>query len=409
MFKRKSTLMKVMSTIVMSILLLTFLFVPYNVSFGADNSKIKLYIMDQWTKQDGAYLDTNTLIDNLKKARGEKTLKGIDRYTVDLGQEPINNKKQQYDAFAVPLVYIDQETENKIKDFIKSGKLVYIYGDSVNIKTAENIFGEEIRPTDQSTEQKVKKPNAMKVCNNYQVIGLQMNDKKYIYFGSIQLVDSSLDITKFTDSIIDNLNSQHLKDIKAFSFLKKNVVEASGTRIDSDLNNSCSTWVGGTKICQLNGDYYLWREYDEIDPDYDYFSIQSNMELYAYNGASNSDLYIWHDLPYSSDEIEDWSPDSSSSGSSWTVGLPWSISWSFSTGDSVNVTVDGSQTYDNVEWYVTFPWWQLHLPSPIRFKPGTAWLSTGTCAAIDIQTSGLVLYNGDTYSVEQTMDYRYDY
>lgn len=100
------------------------------------------------------------------------------------------------------------------------------------------------------------------------------------------------------------------------------------------------------------------------------------------------------------DQVQDWSPKTST-GSSFQVSLPWQISWSWDTTDSVSVTTEGSQTYDNAKWTVDMRLWQLHLVNPCRFQPGTAWLSTGSLAAIDIQSEGLILYNDNWYPISQ--------
>jgi hypothetical protein len=369
---------------------------PYSVSFGLGNPVLKLYMVGN--------SDSTSLLDKVEKARGEK-IKGFDQFTlnVDTKWPELNNNA---DAFALPINKVNDANKEDIVNFIKSGKLVYLYGDSVNIKDAEKLFGVKLTPSEEAIKSKTKKPNAMKEIQDFNVIGLKVTNLKQISLGSIKVVDNgSLDEIKYADVIMDNINNKH---ISKNHLLKENVAKAESVFVDSETNHVCEMWSGSTKIASINGDYYLYKDNSEQNQDYDYFTMKSYIELTKYNGAYNERLNIHHDVPWSSDQIEDWSPGSSS-GTEFSVSIPWGLNWTWSTGDSVAVTTTGNQTYDWSNWDVDNRWWQAHLVSPCRFKPGTAWLSTGTYAGLDILSEGTILYNGNYHTIEQLNNYRYDY
>lgn len=108
-------------------------------------------------------------------------------------------------------------------------------------------------------------------------------------------------------------------------------------------------------------------------------------------------------------KIEKWSPNSSDS--SWTVSLPWGLSWSWNTQDSVSVENNGSTSSNYAEWLISYRWYQTSLSNPTLFRPGTAWLSKASArkAAINISSSGTVRYNGELKNVTQDHGYTYRY
>ncbi|MFZ3373804.1 MAG: hypothetical protein WA131_12420 [Desulfitobacteriaceae bacterium] len=244
--------------------------------------------------------------------------------------------------------------------------------------------------------------------NKAQVIGLKITNVPEIYLGVVPLEsDGALDLSKVTDSIIDSLNYQYLKESK---FLAQNVANAeSGTRIASWLNYNYPRYdnTGTIKIGNMNGDYSLYKEADS-DPTYDDFAIRSKYEQTAYNGATNYDMNVRHQIPYTSDQLQSWGPPSSDN-STFNVSLPWGISWSWSVADSISITTTGNQTSDWANWMVFPRWYQLKLVSPARVEPGSAWLSTGTYAAMDITAISHVKYQGNIYSWYPNFYLRYDY
>lgn len=381
-------------------------FSPYGFSLGATKpiTPINLTFIEETPE---TFVSVQDLLSQIEKSRGQQ-INGKDKIQFNLTDNWNNANAQNYDAFVFPINKIDQNTKNDIQTLVNSGKIVYIYGQNMNLRTAEQVFGVDLLP--QLDNQKIESIDSIDSANN-DVIGIFKSKNGGIepFKVDIQVDEGTLQPFMFVDLILDHIYENHLRSGSLFQLNKAGAV---GTRIAADLDNWSTLYVGTTKVATLQGDYWLWQEKNESDPTYDYFSMESGFELINWNGAENQSMYIKHDLPFAvdgtSDEIEDWNPYTTS-GSSWTISLPWGIGWTFNTADSVAVTNNGSTSYDWADWVVEERWWQTQLVSPALFKPGTAWASTGTYAGIDVYAEGNVWYNNDIRSVTQTNKYRYDY
>ncbi|TPG88679.1 hypothetical protein EEL32_08675 [Brevibacillus laterosporus] len=60
--------------------------------------------------------------------------------------------------------------------------------------------------------------------------------------------------------------------------------------------------------------------------------------------------------------LKKFSPDTDKDSSSFTVSLPWGISWSFEAGGKISLTVDGKYSDGDVKWNVKTHWSKLSLP-----------------------------------------------
>lgn len=93
-----------------------------------------------------------------------------------------------------------------------------------------------------------------------------------------------------------------------------------------------------------------------------------------------------------SDELKDWGPPSTESASYFSVNLgppvP-SVSWTFSVGSEVRLSVQADTVEDWVQWDWSKPWWNI-IPVPFHTKPGVSWFSPGSFAFANTTTSVLV-------------------
>lgn len=379
---------------------------PYGISFGNTSQVIDMFVLTEKS------IDAETALKTIRESRGEE-ISRIGDINLHTDTEWDTTKKGNYNSFAFPIESANENIKKDIQQLIQSGKLVYLYGENIDLETAEKIYDIPITPDEEALQS--KNLGANKLSEKYNMIGLVIaNGEKSLSKGTITVENPDgtpktvIQTFMYVDQILENLVRQHLAPNSWFMY---NVANATGTRIDSDMSNLSTLYIGTTKIATLNGDYHLWQEKEECSDTYDYFSMESSLELINYNGANNEFLHIRHTLPYKDygDEVEKWDPSSDTSGSSWTVSLPWGISWSFDTAASVAVDQEGSTTTDYAEWLVSKRWYQSSLVSPALFVPGTTWLSTGTLAGIDINTTGYVYYNGETKEIYQTEEYRYSY
>ncbi|OPY59467.1 MAG: hypothetical protein A4E55_00210 [Pelotomaculum sp. PtaU1.Bin035] len=385
--------------------LITLLTTTYSLSFGAFAENKPLQIL--YLEENDSLLDSNMLLKSIATARGEIEVKGNKNFKLTLAKDLIKESKNDYDAIAVPYKIIDEEMKNSIQEYVNRGKLIYIYGDSLDRKTVEDILGIKPVSIDEATKEKGQiKENAKSKNINYEVIGFKKGKVSDIYLGNI-VTDSKLDQIKFVDSIIDNINDKYADD--NVPLITKQKAEAEATSVDAVTDINTNLWIGDTKVASLNEDLFLKQELDETDEEYDYFVLKHSAELVNYNGAENKNIWIGHSLPYSSvDNIEDWDP-TDSTGSNFEISLPWGASWSFSNSASISIDATGSATNDYASWFIDKRWYQSQLVSPCRVKPGTAWLSVGTLAVIDTEVNAYVTYNGNDELISSSYEYEYNY
>jgi hypothetical protein len=161
---------------------------------------------------------------------------------------------------------------------------------------------------------------------------------------------------------------------------------------------------------------YLEQDLDETVEIYDHFAIKNHVELETFNGADPWLISIDNNFPFAGctsgncDNIQDWQPQDTTNESSFTLSFPWGLGWSFNTNDDVDVDVSGSQASDYAHWSFTEArTWSSYLHNPERVTPGSAWISTGSYAAVDVSTIGYFDYELQTRSIQFDYDYRYDY
>jgi len=369
------------------------------------------------------------LLEKVKQVRGGK-IENDGKFSVHVKDHFTPTDQAQYDAFVFKEKDVTPTLKKSIQTLVTKGKIVYLYGTSVSSEKAASIFGvpfettsltkEQIRKElkesgykegKQLEEEVIKEMNAQH--ETYNVVGVIQSKKgtKQLYVADIQQDKkdpalSTNDTSFFVDLIIDNVNHQHLKSTSIFS--GNQVKAGSEPIVKSWVNKNSTLYIGSKKVATLNADYYLQKDNDERDKKRDYFVLQSNMELINYNGARNQRLHVKHDVPLTTSELQDWDPRGKT-GSSFSVSLPWGISWNFNTGARVKVTDYASTTYDYATWLVSRSLFSLNLPSPVEFRPGSAWTSTGTYAAVNVDSYGEVAYKGADRKITQFLKLRYDY
>lgn len=180
------------------------------------------------------------------------------------------------------------------------------------------------------------------------------------------------------------------------NFSQMGRLNARNTLIDSNFN-LVTTW-GSNSEFSVSMDYYLYRNYNEIDPDYDYFAIKTRVWVDNDTGRTTS-VRTKYELPFDSDNLIETGPDSHSNIGSLSVSVSYgnsgpdaSIGYSIDLSDS-RPTIDRTEDFTNdiVEWEMR-P--RSLLPLSID---GTSliccatWASYGSSlAAIDLFYSGVV-------------------
>jgi hypothetical protein len=350
-------------------------------------------------------------------------------FNFDIVNEVATEKYLPSNAFAFNSKKLSSTTKDKIKKMLEYGYPIYLYH-KLNRKEANEIFGQElfVLPDKERLHQELSskgysgekleqlvEEELEKINQTFDVIGAYKNSEGKIVpvLATINTDDGNLDLAKYLHVILSHINDKFLADS---SLVITNGDFGEGTSVDNSLNHWSESYIGGDLVASINMDYYLGRDLDEQVEDYDHFALQDHMEFETFNGAEPVLMFIEHDLPFAGcsyepcDNIIDWDPKSTTSSDTFSISLPWGISWSFNTNDDVDVSTIGSQTNDYVRWEFTEArTWSNYLHNPERVTPGNAWVSTGTYAGIDIENRAYFEYDSQTYSIQNYYDYRYDY
>lgn len=296
----------------------------------------------------------------------------------------------QYRAVAFPYC---ESLSDEVLEAYNSGCIVYLYG-SLTIqeyKAAINL-------------------------NNYALDVNLYNEQGYSTEKVSQFFDSSYESNEVFNIISygpkallckvagDTLNEQQNTALTARNYLvpieknfsQLNRLNVRNTLIDSDFD-IVTTW-GPNSEFSITMDYYLYRNYDEVDPDYDYFAVKTRVWIDNDMGSTRR-IQTKYELPYSTDNLIETGPDSQSNIGSLSVSVGYgesgpdaSIGYSLDLSDS-RPTIERTEDYtnDTVEWTMTprtlFP---LSIDGTSLTCCAT-WASRGTSlAAIDLFYNGIV-------------------
>jgi hypothetical protein len=398
---------------------LLFVLILTPAGINANNSELKLTVVN--VENDGLGEEVRS---QLSKARGIEVRKD---FVFEITSQLTDEQKESSDSFAFSAKDLSTKDIEQIRSLIDSQKTVYLYG-KITRSQANEIFSERVfhvldeqELTSELKEKGIKETEIPKLVaeelkknkRTFDVIGgYKVDDKIVPYTATIQ-DDTELTLAHYIDAMLDNINDEYLASNTFFGTLV-----AHATQVDSSPDHNSTAYVGGVKTANINMDYYLEQDLDETDVDYDHFALKDHMEFTTYNGADPWLMRVYHDITYANtcssgdpcDNLKDWDPDDITNESSFTVALPWSIGWTFSTNDDIDIDVTGNQTKDYVYWDIDEArTWSSYLHNPERVTPGNAWISTGTLAYISIENRAWYDYNGQTRDLQFNFDYKYDY
>jgi len=340
--------------ILVACLLMLTLILPYQVGYTAENNINLLFVNDDFSRVD--------LLQEVKKEFGI-TPNFINQIKTEVKtkQQTLNLPKyDKYDVIAFPVDMIDDNLKAKIRELVKNGKTIYVYNNNLSVETAQSIFDEKI-------------VNVRK-NQTYQVIGVKKDGELNVLLGDYKiegnveesfLSDPMRPFSLILSSIAGNLLREYSLTVS------KKSADAAGTRVKTKTDITDNYYDSSTLCIVSNLDYSIWRESDS-DPNNDYFALETSYELTPYNGTIYRQQ-IKHSQINTNHQINNWSPGSSSN-SSWSVSLPWSITWNFNSILSLSNTTSGSQTNDWANWALSRSGQWIN--SMTRFVPGSAWTVT---------------------------------
>ncbi|MDI6879827.1 MAG: hypothetical protein QMD16_10730 [Desulfitobacteriaceae bacterium] len=409
-------------------------FHPANAAVISSDPRGVVFYDDQKGNDALDYIKTTTQDDSFKKIRKFVDLGFIKLKTNKLNQSIVKDNLDSNDSLAIPVESLrgNMELRENVKDVLNNGNTVYLYGDQITLMEYEQLLGITGKlyiPDDRIQEFKTQSTGTpqLGLANKeaFNVIGYNLNGDVFLATTPSENNGIRGSESMYFRAILDNqikiLERQRPKQtnvsflgIKMPFVLIENTASAASTSVTSTFDRNTYVYDdNGTTVGLLNTDWFLYREYNESDATYDWFTVETNYEATGYNGYNPYEMNIKHNLPYSPDGIYDWKPGDTSSQSAFTIAIPWSIEYQFSTSSSIAVNEQGSQTYDYGAWVVSHTWNTSHLPNPVRFKPATAWLSTGTLAAIDSDITISFSYDytegSFIHANNQLLSIRYDY
>ena len=359
----KKLRMEIMSKLVRRILLCTViiagLIMPYTFSFSQNSSIKVLFIQD-------AYTDSAKVLNKLEANFGEKP-KYISKINLSLDKSA-SKIDDSYDAVAIPLNCIDKTTQSTLQRLIKAGKAVYVYGDAISIDMVEPIFGEELCLRAEDMEEGYS-------YQKYNVLGIKKDTITRLLYGHYIIDESEHKVSN--DFRNDPMRYFELieQDLEKKFFTKTSLSTNTADAMDLVYRHQTvltNFYSGATLIGTIDSDYYLYRNYNESLPDVNYYSVQTTHQQTARNGAWNKYLQTKHYKHYSNDNIYDWGPASTTSQTSFSFSIPWSLSIAFSNSNPIDVSTTASIANDWAQSKVTRTWGDL--PDIVTFKPGTSWL-----------------------------------
>lgn len=315
----------------------------------------------------------------------------------DINYSTITN----YSNYAVPSKFV--KTNNKLCNVLKNAfnnydSRIYIYGEVriSDFKRVLNIknFGANVNVYDE---------NGSTAKTAFLSFG---KEQEYTYIENIISYSNSQTQKNLIATVAkcDNMIMEYIKII--ISDCCKTGIMPMASIVQSGFNYRsyyCNNYI--------NMDYLLYRDYDEQDPNYDYFAIKTNVSAY---GGLAKEIDVEHRLPYLSDELIDYGPYDINRAGSVSVGLDLgggSLSYSFDVGGGPTIDATYNSSVDYCTWKITKYWFFGSYLNNQLFKPGSSWASTGTYAGTDITFRAAFEGPGEMYlwTPWQTVQVRYDY
>lgn len=147
----------------------------------------------------------------------------------------------------------------------------------------------------------------------------------------------------------------------------------------------------GVDSAEMITQWTLFKEKNETDSNYDYFTLQDVIRINKLGGSTNAiKLRVSHNLIYTKDDLSDASPGDTNSGPySVTFGYPWTVSWSFTYDGNPNISLTENLNDDTSRWVIT-PDFLQNLQSSDKFKLGTSWKAMSAYKYTGIKVSHAV-------------------
>jgi hypothetical protein len=388
--------------------------------------------------------------------------KGLKKEKVKLKFKTINesqniNLQEKVDTITLPysVVVSNSKVQEEAKKALNAGIKVYLYDEKgITIKDYkqglvieefvtknkdENGREYSLYLTDEDADAEGNKKGKIKEGNvgntneeKYQLIGYTSDHDQQAQFSLLGYTTGENDkVAEISlNEIISGIISQEVASFNANNGIKKWTEEDEAAKeldkanalLDINKASAASTYVtSDTMVCKyikpenmmtfgrVCTDFHLFQDFNEISTQYDRFSVKEWSEIWYYNSAYSTKFYTKHDIPYSTDELEGSGPKDTSRNWSISVSYPWSISYTIENADALTVNQTQSLTYDYASWTVT-DGWGGRMEDGVDFNPGTAWLSTGSFASMDIDNKAYFSHPwGPTASGGVHLDVNYDY
>ncbi|OAB42309.1 hypothetical protein [Paenibacillus glacialis] len=321
-------------------------------------------------------------------------------------------------AYDVKDVEADQQLKFFLQEALEKGKKVYLYG-GVTPSQYEELLHQsiKIKISDGIAEEKTVTINDLKEADG-KSIKQEFSDS-----------DSVQDVIGYTTQETP-LNALLLKysnrdDTGAKIPNTSSIILDQILKHEVQARNSTISPRGSTVVKSSTGDIRVvfglygidkaemvsqWMLYKGTDSDsvYDYFTLKDLVQLKKIDSSfKGKNLIVSHTLAYSSDELYDAQPKSTSSGPyTVTFEYPFSIGWSFTIPNNPNITLDENWNVDKASWAID----GSDITAENKYQLGTSWKSTGTIAGINVYhfaelKSGINVWIDDSQQFSISYDY----
>lgn len=411
---------------------------PYNVNLGEDSlsiveaqeSEISNLVFFSSDKELGKSLEKiiNKKDDDFVEGIKQKVDKSKLKFQ-KLNEK--NNFKKMSSAtalaFDVNEVRDDSKLLKVLRTELQNGKRVYLFGglsldeysDLLDVELIVKIQGDqtskEINLTSDIKDEKVSNEKSEINNTKHDIIGYTLKESP------VALYTNSISKYNENETLITNNQQDYLESIlkkesemidekteeSLFGFVQKNTASAEQKKRTQSYDITRTVKNISTTVGQYTTQWFLYQELSESDYTYDDFAIEDETYVNAYNGYRATKMTVKHSFPYSPDEWRKSRPLSDSDGSySFTLGAPWTISGTFEISAEPTISRTYGTNEDWINWTIT----DYNLESSNEYIMTTAWGSTGTLAALDINKA-VTFKTGIDYTLtgSQYTTVRYDY
>ncbi|MGF9821693.1 hypothetical protein [Brevibacillus agri] len=272
--------------------------------------------------------------------------------------------------------------------------------ETVNVSFYD-IEGDEKKEKKQKDDME-RKPD----YNKHEIIGytLDKNAPYKLFISDINRYDEKGKTIPSDEIFLQEILEHENKDIDKSEF-----TTSSNRVVKSAYDITASAWYLTKKAGSINSHWKLYKNNDEDDDKYDYFFVKDTSSIQTYEWSWDAEEFrVRHELVFSSDELDDAEPnDRSKNPYTISLGYPFSVSYSYQleTEPKIDLTLNKEKDYS--EWVVTGS--ELESDKD-DYEFVTAWASTGTYAAIDIEHTVYFFAGIDVETdADQSISIRYDY